>query len=332
MSVIVTADLHFNDNPRDAYRHQFVPWLIGCLAQHKAEALFILGDLTDAKDEHRAWLVNQVVNHLVVLAQVCPVVIIRGNHDFLSPDWPFFGFVNKLYNVHWVNWPTDSDELALANKLSIGPFALLPHTSDYKKEWDDFDFNQYPWAFTHNTFTGSDYGQGPLAKGIPPDVFPDTCVVLSGDVHIPQNIKPVTYVGAPYLIDFGDVYQPRVMLIGKGSVKSIPTQGPQKRLVEIKSLADLKKVKLDSGDMVKVRLSLATEDRSKWPEMQAAIKEWADKQKLVLSSSQPMVARDPAVKRSLRRYDDKQLVKEYIKSRGADAATEKTGLRLLEKA
>jgi predicted phosphodiesterase len=331
MTVIVTADLHWNDNPRDAYRHQYVEWLEGCLKKHKAEALFILGDLTDAKDEHRSWLVNQVVAHLTRWARLCPVIIIRGNHDFLSPDWPFFGFVDKLHNVHWVNWPMNYDEIALKMELSIGRFVMLPHTSDYKKEWAEFDFGKYEWVFTHNTFTGSDYGQGPLAKGIPPDVFPDSCVVLSGDVHIPQHVKPVTYVGAPYLIDFGDDYDPRVMLIGRGSVKSILVDGPQKRLVEIKSLADLKKVKLAGGDMVKVRLNLATEDRSKWPEMQTAIKQWAEKQGLVLSSSQPMVAREPGLKR-VRIYDDKLLVRDYVKSRGADAATEKTGLRLMEKA
>jgi len=327
MSVIVTADLHWNDNPRDLYRHQYVEWLAGCLKQHKPEALFILGDLTDAKDEHRAWLVNQVVLHITRLALFCPVVILRGNHDFLSPDWPFFRFVDQLENVYWVNWPDDG-----LFHLSIGDYVCLPHTSDYKNDWAKFDFSKYEWVFTHNTFTGSDYGQGPLAKGIPPDVFPDTCVVLSGDVHIPQSVKPVTYVGAPYLVDFGDDYDPRVMLIGKGSVRSISVDGPQKRLVEIKSLADLKKVKLDSGDMVKVRLNLATEERSKWPEMQAAIKQWAEKQGLVLSSSQPMVAREPGQARRVRIYDDKLLVRDYVKSRGADAATEKTGIRLLEKA
>lgn len=334
MSIIVTADLHWNDNPRDLYRHQFVEWLTVCLKKHKPEALFILGDLTDAKDEHRAWLVNQVVLHITRLALFCPVVIIRGNHDFLSPDWPFFRFVSELDNVYWVNWAEEDNGPTLTDlkpKLTIGQFVMLPHTSDYKKDWANFDFSRYDWAFTHNTFEGSNYGQGPLAKGIPPEMLPDTCLVLSGDVHIPQRVPPnVVYVGAPYRIDFGDEYEPHVALVTRSKLDYIAVPGVQKRLVEIKSLADLKKVNVEKGDMVKVRLSLATEDRTKWPEMQEAIKQWAFVRGLVLSSSAPMVAREPGQPRNLQRYDDKQLVSEYVFRRGADAATLKTGLRLLE--
>ena len=334
MSVIATGDLHWSDNHRDAYRHEFVGWLSGCLEEHKPEALFLLGDLTEAKDEHQAWLTNTVVGHIARLASYCPVIIIRGNHDAVNPDWPFFRFVDEIDNVFWINQPSDSVKGALsAISLGIGRYLCLPHTTDHERDWAEFkNLAKYTWIFTHNTFSGADYGRGQLAKGIPLSVIPSNSVqVVSGDVHVPQKVGPVTYVGAPYTIDFGDDYKPRVALIKGDKMAFIPTQGAQKRLVEVSSLADLKKVKLAKGDIVKVRVNLATEDRTKWPEMQTAIKEWSDKQGVVLSLSQPMVDRDPGRKRKLPITDDKQLIREYIKQRGADPVTERVGLRLMER-
>jgi len=41
MPIIITSDLHFSDNPRDAYRHAFVPWVHKQAKQCNAQAILM---------------------------------------------------------------------------------------------------------------------------------------------------------------------------------------------------------------------------------------------------------------------------------------------------
>lgn len=339
MSIIITSDWHLSDNPRDAARHQFIDWLVDLLKEERPQALFMLGDLTEAKDEHRAWLANRVVEHIVRLARLCPMVILRGNHDAVNPEWPFFHFVGNLDNVYWINQPQDSDvgALALLNlDRVIGRHLFLPHTSNHERDWADYkNLAKYVWIFTHNTFAGADYGHGHQAKGIPPSLIPKGVEVVSGDVHVPQRVGPITYVGAPFHVDFGDDYQPRVAKVASDRIAFVDVAGPEKRLLEITDLKDLAKAKYNPGDIVKVRIVLSPADHARWPEMQAAVRAWGDKHDVIINAVVPQVGRvdgGRGGKRMVQKRDDPALVKAYVKARGVDGVTEKTGLRLLDKA
>lgn len=347
MGIIVTADLHWSDNPRDAARHRIVDWLVDLCKRMKAddkppEALFILGDLTEAKDEHRAWLANTVVEHIARLRLHCPVVIVRGNHDATNPEWPFFKFVHQIEGVYWVNQPQDSDVGALSLlelDRVIGRHLFLPHTTNHERDWAEFtNFAKYVWIFTHNTFAGADYGHGQEAKGVPPSIFPANSVqVVSGDVHIPQRVGPITYVGAPYHIDFGDDYQPRVAHIQGNKIEFFRIDLPDKRLIEIDDLKQLAKLKVARDDIVKVRVTLSPADHARWPEIQAAVKAWGEKAGVTVNAVVPQMTRpdgdrQSGNKRMVAKRDDPGLVRAYVKNRGADTATEKTGMRLMDQA
>lgn len=358
MTVLVTADLHWSDNPRDDYRHRFVDWLVATCRKEDASALFILGDLTEQKDEHRAWLVNTVVDHISRLARTCPVVLVRGNHDFLNPDWPFFRFVERINGVTWINDPISSDEWHIRYSerdpafprppplKDLASFLILPHTTNPDRDWDGRMYragmpkgvdNHYSWIFTHNTFEGASYGRGDAAKGISLDWFDKQDRVISGDIHVPQKLGPVTYVGAPYLVDFGDDYEPRILALGRAAkaIESITCPGPQKRLVEITSLRQLSTIKanVEKGDIVKVRVSLTMAEHARWPEIQERVREWGDKAGVRVHAITPQMVRGDdrtkATRQARAKRDDTALVREYVKQRGVDNATEKTGIRLL---
>lgn len=235
--ILVTADWHLSDNPRDNYRHLWQQQLRDMIEEYCVEVLLVLGDLTEEKDRHRAGLVNKVVDHLYQLGQLCQVIVISGNHDYVNPATPFYGFAHRIKGITWVGIKDRSSpkKEALDKLGMIGDALFLPHTTDYKRDWKGLKLNTYDWIFTHNTFHNADIGNGQrVESGIPVTVFGDRPQVISGDVHIPQKLGPVTYVGAPYLIDFGDSYEPRVLLIDKkGQMRSIKTSGPQKRLVTV---------------------------------------------------------------------------------------------------
>jgi len=218
---------------------------------------------------------------------------------------------------------------------------LLPHTTNYKKDWKDLKLKKYDWVFTHNTFDGAQAGNGIQLRGIPKNLF-GKARVISGDIHIPQRLTPgyVEYVGSPYLCDFGDRYEPRVLLIDDGRIRSIPVTGPQKRLVEITSLTELKKGSvntryLNEGDILKVRMLITGEQRSDWPNIRDTIRMWGHDNGYQIHVVQPVMldtirgTNKPKAKHV--KMTDEQLLRTYAKHRSLDQLTLKAGMNLCRK-
>jgi hypothetical protein len=328
MTILVTADLHLNDNPRDQYRHDFlIKYLPAMVQKYHAEELYILGDLTDEKDRHGAQLVNSLVDQLTNLTQFCHIVILRGNHDYVVPNHPFYGFLKNIHRIAWVNEP----------RIEEGNFVFLPHTTNYQRDWQSLDFLGKT-IFAHNTFEGADVGNRRL-EGIPTDIFPQGTKVYSGDIHVPQRFGSITYVGAPYLVDFGDSYEPRVLVLDGKKVISVKCPGPQKRLVEIERMGNdaLLQVQvqgnLKAGDILKVRVKVNSADYAHWSEIRDKVRQWGDKQGYVINMVKPVVDQSQQTfKKKLRAgpKSDEQLLNEYAKTRNdIDDRTLKAGMELM---
>jgi hypothetical protein len=326
MTDLITADLHLSDNPRDAYRHAFLPWLRKLVQKRNVERVLLLGDLAEEKDRHGAWLTNTIVDELSKLASWCPVWIIPGNHDYRDVEVPFFEFLKEVKNIRWIGRPT-----------GIGRDIFLPHTRDHERDWKGIAFKDYEWAFAHNTFTGAETGFGYKLEGIPLSVFPKGLRVVSGDVHFPQTLGALTYVGAPCLNDFGEDFEPRVLMRDGDRLTSIAYPGPQKRLVTVRSVKELKQLSFNQDDVLKVQVTLdspaAYQD---WPNIRAAVREWGAAHEYDLHAVQPLVEGGTmrAEKKPLKiaAQSDEEVLDAYAKQRGVDERTLKTGHFLMEKA
>ncbi len=337
MSVLITADLHLGDNRRDDYRHDFVQYeLPKMLEENEAERLLILGDLTDAKtNRQKTELVNDVVEHIAYLAKICPITILQGNHDYLHPEHPFFGFLDRLKNVTWINKPIRLPIPELGGQCCL----FLPHTRNYQRDWKGFDFVA-DWIFAHNTFTGAYARAGHELEGIPIEVFPVGALVVSGDIHVPQLIPNthanVRYVGAPYRIDFGDTYEPRVLVLeAPGCFISVPCPGPRKQLIELDydGMGALNSFKVQPKDILKVRITLPTDAVEKWDSFAQQVADWARKQKCVVSSIHPVLLQNSSKRPVFKGRDlvsDSELLCAYGKRRGVSEPVLKTGLDLLQ--
>lgn len=335
--ILITADIHLNDLPRDQYRHDWMANILpALLKKHNAELLLILGDLTDEKDRLSSWLVNQIVDHLTAITQICPIVIQKGNHDYVVADNPFFEFLGQIPGITWISKPTGAAAINRAHWNILGDCLFLPHTYNCERDWADIDFNNYNCIFTHQTFAGAAVGPRKL-EGIDPAIFPIDIPVISGDIHQPQSFAPITYVGAPFLEDFGDNFNPRVLLLDTDTYKfkSITSPGPQKRLIEIDSVAKLDKIShIHRGDILKVRVSLAASAHAQWPAIQAEVKAWGVDNRYVIYLVQPQVIKATGGKAKARKVDnrtDEELLGTYAKSRAVGEATLKTGRILMEK-
>lgn len=321
MKILITSDLQFSANSRDEYRFRIGPQITQLIRKEKIDWLYLLGDLTEAKDEHPATLVNQVSDMIFEWSRICQVLVLQGNHEYTDIAHPFFRFIRHFDGVRWISKPTN-----------FHGALFLPHTRDHERDWKDLELGGK--IFAHNIFEGCKAGNGTVLKGIPLELFKRNTKIISGDVHEPQTFFFVTYVGSPYLCDFGDSYDPRVLCLDGDKTKSIPIDGPQKRLIECKAGKGLL-TNWDAypGDIIKVRIHLEPRHTEKWDEIRKAISEWAEKHDYTLNSIEPIVNYLPQEKRSGPRFghkSDAEYMNEYAARRGLDTIMLKEGLTYIE--
>ena len=325
-STLITADLHLDDNSKNEYRHDFMEkTLPSLLKKHDCSRLLILGDIANEKDHHGAELVNRIASQLETLAKICPVIALAGNHDRIGSYIPFFHFVGKIKNITWISAP----------KI-VGMEAFLPHTNNYKADWKGLDFKGLAWVYAHQTFAGANVGPRKL-EGIPLDYFPPHTQIISGDIHVPQTINSnngpvlVQYVGAPYNINFGDDYKPKVLLVKGKDMSPIAVPGPRKHLIEVDGLGSLEGIpEFEEGDMIKVRMTLNQDQFEKWPEIKKQIQEWG--KGYVIAMIQPVLNAKVRAKKisNFSRKSDIDQLQTYAGKRAVSDKVLEAGLKLMD--
>lgn len=258
MTWLITSDLHLTDRPRDAYRFGLFPWLAKEQARHNVTATFILGDLTDQKDKHSATLVNRLVDEMIGLRP--PVFLLKGNHDFIDPANPFFKFLSCVEGIEFVTQPTLIPEQNVA---------LIPHQPDQAA----FDaactiILEESWGvMCHATFEGAIAETGAHLAGLQASLVAAKrpLGLWAGDVHKPQRCGPVTYVGSPYHVRFGDDYTPRVLLVKGGKEQNLYFPAPHKWALTVRGEDEiLNNEDLRRGDQVRLTVELAREEAVEW--------------------------------------------------------------------
>lgn len=254
MKSLLVSDLHLTDSPKDEYRWALFPWVLSLVTEHSIDEVFILGDLTTAKDFHSARLVNKVVDAIGSLP--CPVVILRGNHDGIDPECPYFRFLNRLPNVEYIIKQTELDQ----------GYIFVPHMKDAPAYLPAICRNP-GYVFLHATVAGAVSENGMRMSGWPSLAFGPNpqAKIYSGDIHVPQTVGPVEYVGAPYPIRFGDQFRGRAILL-------TPNAAPQSLYMPTIQRAMLTATPtcvpgwdgLNKGDQVKVRIRLAPSEYGEW--------------------------------------------------------------------
>lgn len=268
--VLITSDIHLTDRPEDEYRWELFPWLLKEVQRREVGHVCILGDLTDAKDRHSARLVNRVVRAVVELSKHAELWLLKGNHDYVDPKSPFFGFLGGYANVNYVASPR-------VGWLGRRKVLFLPHVRDLA-EYDNKHFHDVVAVFTHHTFKGAKLESGVCADwGTTPQEFaelmPEGVRIVSGDVHVPQRLGPVLYCGAPHPVRFGDTYQPRVLWWSNEGLKSLSRATIRKHVARVALGDDLERLRrrLVQGDQLKVLVDVSDAAYSDWDKYHARL-------------------------------------------------------------
>lgn len=273
MIFLLIADLHLTALLRDAYRWRLFPWLLEACITRNVQYLVILGDLTEAKDYHSAKLVNQIVDALCKLfrgSRLKGIIIVPGNHDGIDPNCPYFRFLGQFPFIKYIPTPF-MEPFAERNVL------FLPHTKEPER-WDRGMLYDADFIFMHQTFSGAQSETGVALEGLQASVLNSArkAEIWSGDVHVPQVVGRVKYVGSPYPVRFGDSFKPRAVLLEKDLKKATDLEPPAFRRLSllISSPAELQKVVVSEGDQVKVRVRMTRAQFVDWEKTKRAVVGW----------------------------------------------------------
>ena len=153
---LFVADTHLDNKPANEYRWLLFPKLEEWVQKYNVTQVWILGDLTDAKEGHNAVFVNRLVTAITDLSELAEVFILRGNHDYLLRDCAFFEFLDKLDNVTWI------DEVT-----AVGDVLCFPHSKNPSEDWEQWldTLEDYSYSIFHQCFVGSRSSMGHILEG-----------------------------------------------------------------------------------------------------------------------------------------------------------------------
>lgn len=275
MNVLIISDLHLTERKDDEYRWKIFEVVKDFATKNSIDKLFILGDLLDRKDRHPAELVNRLVDVLQELKKCFnEIVILKGNHDYLKPEDPFLAFLKHIPAFHWIDKP-------LVKEICGYKTLWLPHTKTPEEDWKDLDYKDVSYIFMHQSVIGCKVSNAyEMNHGLNLNFLTakTKAQIYSGDIHVPQKIGQLTYIGTPHPVSFGDDYQPRMLWLYGKECKSIPINSIQRLSLRIQKSLDLEelknKYKIKKGDQIKVKVELTNKELSSWTDMKETVKEW----------------------------------------------------------
>lgn len=325
---LIIGDTHFTDNARDRHRFQLFNWIRLQQRKYKPAATFLAGDLCDAKDRHSATLVNQVVAGLTSLEP--PVYIDRGNHDYRDPSNPFFNFLNHIDGLEFVIEPK-----VVKHGLRMG---IIPHY----REQDEFDdaarrlVSGSDAFLVHQTFEGAIAETGARLNGLSASLvrsFDLPGGVIAGDVHMPQTAPPVTYLGCPYHVRFGDDYTPRCLLIDeKGKQSNLYFDAPFKWSLKITDKVDIENnERLHAGDQVKLTVELTREEAVDWKQIKAGVLAICKERQLDVYGvkMEVLTSNKPTIKRAVNAGSKTDVFKQFASAEKLSKAVREAGRKFI---
>ncbi len=336
--MLLVTDLHLTDKEADRYRWEIFTWIYEYFESTGDKNILILGDLTDSKDHHSANLVNAVVKRCLDLTEAgMELFILKGNHDYIDPDLPYFEF---LENFEWINYIRDPKCFIIEGRHCL----FLPHSRNPVEEWaEDHIVEKYrkkcDLVFMHESVIGSVTSNGyEMEKGLPTSYFRRfEGRIFSGDIHCPQQVGRITYVGTPYSIRFNDHFRGRAIAIGTDLIATPFYPDIRGRWTfEIDSPKQLTVTNASFGDQIKVRYRLAEGQEGDWDGIRKHIYKVCKRVGLEVCGIQ-IVRPDKLPLRGKKHKAAEQtemrpvaVVDRFVKQKGISKGKHKAGRRLLE--
>jgi hypothetical protein len=326
---LCTADLHLTDNAAEDYRWKVFQHVRKVLDAYKCAHLHIVGDLTDKKDRHSGALVNRMLREMrALIDNGARIELILGNHDMPLTGEPFWAALNYAFGA-------DSGFRVITQPERSGNIISLPFAPDPTEAWKSIDFRPEFTVLMHQPVDGAIAANGHPVTGLDTSIFPRGVKVYSGDIHLPQVIGPITYIGAPHHVSFGDEHPCRFLLLdARGTATEVLLPAIRKAIVSITSAADLDSAELSDGDQARIRATIPFSRIEQWPVEEEAIRAWASEHNVTIASIDVEVStirrRGAAAQGDVLNKTPGNVLRAFAASEGIEGPALDAGLLLLE--
>lgn len=202
MKFIVVGDVHCkeSDIPECEGLIEFVKDKI---VEHEADACIFLGDQGHHHGIGYGTVLSFWKRTFIEISKMCDVIALVGNHDFGDDiQHNFMSLLDQFHKVRIIDSPYVFKDIL-----------FLPFYRDNNKFIEKC--NEYPTStlFCHQTFQGSRYENQFYAKdGIDISSIPQKAII-SGHIHMPQEIGKCAYVGSPRWLTISDANQDRFLCV-----------------------------------------------------------------------------------------------------------------------
>jgi hypothetical protein len=318
--ILLTADWHLDDQPANEYRWRVFDRVRDILINHtNISDIFVLGDMVDRRDRHSAAFVNRLLHEIKELPRTARMTILRGNHDSTLRRPAYFEFLSS-----YVSEPRRA--------AGLDDLLLLPFTAQPQEDWKWVNWGEYQCLFMHACVTGTVTENGTILENRFFPTLPPHVRIFSGDAHVPQTVGNVVFVGSPHPVDFGDNYPTRMLVVNPQNyaiAREISIAAPQKLMLDLASVADLKKVKVAQGDQVKLRLKTDPRGIEELVRTETEITRWAKQHGVTVAGIENTISTrfDPGVDIN---QDPEYILREFAKREGLSAEVLRVGLELLK--
>lgn len=186
---VVISDIHFNINT--------LPVATAALTQAIKTAeemkipLIIAGDLHDTKAIIRAEVANRLLELFKDVSQ--PVAILVGNHDLL----------NEKGTEHGLNYLSSPNVTIIDTPRSWNGVNFIPYMSS-KEAFLEQTKRYQGLIICHQGFLGAAMGDYVQDKSSVDPTLLKEYTIISGHYHRHQTLGPVTYIGSPYTMTYGE--------------------------------------------------------------------------------------------------------------------------------
>lgn len=237
--IMFSGDHHFDETRRFAECQRIHGWMVAEAAQQRIDAFVSNGDVYERastpveRQAVAAWLQH--------MAEVCPVFVVKGNHD-RELDCALMARLRSKHpitvcediqrvrvgdvSLTLMAWPSRAGVLRLAQARGI-PAEFAAHDAlralfaGIAQQWDDAPCPRV--LAGHFMIDGalSSPGQpllgAPMNIGIEDFAFSGADIVVAAHVHRPQQWTmaelPVIYTGSPYRTAYGETETKQVLLV-----------------------------------------------------------------------------------------------------------------------
>lgn len=310
---IILSDLHLDDNPLNSYRWEIFSWIDDLAKKYSINRVDILGDITDKKDRHSSILVNNFITATKNIKNIKELNILKGNHDYIEETIPFFKFLNTILGIKFIYTP----EVILDT-------LFIPHTKEFKlQEYEKLLNPNIKCVYIHQIAINAIFQNNTLStKGIDNNIF-ENYIVFSGDIHSPQKIGNIIYVGSPYPINFGDNYKGRCIIIKNNKIiEEIYPNQIQKLFLKLNSnFTEKDFLIINPNDQVKVTIELEIHETYNWENIQREVKNLILKRNGILVSLEMKLKRqsnNTEYIKKQKKETDLEIIERFLKNENVD--------------